>query len=225
MRKEKWRGIKTTSIAKHEDKPKTVINRFGQKTLSLPRITDDKRWAGYPRITGISRKLASIIARQNFLVYIEPFAGTAKVYQELLKKTSIPIVVLNDTSDFLYKWLKKQFPGPIIQKKDFWDCVMSWNLKKSFFMFDLPWFMSSYDQTFSSFNRESVKKYSLEVITLCKGYIHGKFIITTRKENRIMLDSGFNNYLIKSEYAVSGKYPQVLLTTNLKLRSKMVKPC
>ena len=45
--KVKFRGIKTTQIAKHESKAKTVINRYGQKSLSLPRIDDKKRWAGF----------------------------------------------------------------------------------------------------------------------------------------------------------------------------------
>ena len=78
---EKWRGIKTTQKRINENKPKTIINRLGQKSLSLPRIDDKKRWAGYPSLAGTARKIAKLIPKCKY--YIEPFAGTAKVFQML----------------------------------------------------------------------------------------------------------------------------------------------
>jgi hypothetical protein len=213
--KAKWRGIKTTQKAKHENEPKTVRNRFGQLTLSLPRIDDHKRWAGYPGITGVSRKIARLVP--NCLYYVEAFAGTAKVFQELMKRSDVNIqeCILNDTSDFIYHWLKKELGQyATITKTDFTKCIERWDSKNTFFLFDPAWFKTYYEQSFSSFNRDSVETYSKELIEICKT-IKGKFIITTRRENKIMLKSGFTNRLVKSEYVVSGKYPRVLITTNL----------
>ncbi len=35
------------------------------------------------------------------------------------------------------------------------------------------------------------------------------------KENKIMKNSEFKHQFIKSEYVVSGKYPEVMITTNV----------
>lgn len=216
----KWRGIKTTSIPKREDEAVTIVNRLGQKSISLPRIDDKKRWAGYPGIAGIARQVAEIIPR-NLTIYCEPFAGTAKVYQELLKQKRKGFVeyILNDKSKFVTKWLKKEFPTARVESADFARCIKGWDSKNTMFVIDEPWNKSYYDQGFSTFNRESVEAYDEEVLKLCRK-LQGKFIITTRKENKRMLQSGFNHKLIRSVYVVSGKYPEVLLTTNLDLRRK-----
>lgn len=216
----KWRGIKTTQVPKHETEARTIINRLGQKSISLPRIDDKKRWAGYPGIAGIARQVAEIIPR-NLTIYCEPFAGTAKVYQELLKQNRKRFVeyVLNDKSKFVTKWLKKEFPKATVETGDFASCIRGWDSANTMFVIDQPWNRSYYDQGFSTFNRESVEAYDNEVLKLCRK-MKGKFIITTRKENKRMLQSGFTNTLIQSEYVVSGKYPRVLITTNLDLRRK-----
>lgn len=214
--KETHRGIPTNTSRRFERKPITKTNRFNQKTMKLPRIDDKKRWAGYPGITGISRKLSRLVPKCS--MYIEPFAGTAKVYQELLKERPLKfnIAVLNDKAKFVYEWLKKELPLAIVTNDDFEEVFHTYNTKRSFFMIDQPWFPGSYDQSFSCFNRKNVKEYDLEIIKYCQKH-QGKFIITTRKENARMLNSGFNNYLIQSEYIVCGYLPKVLLTTNLKL--------
>jgi len=98
-----------------------------------------------------------------------------------------------------------------------------WDSESSFFLIDPPWFKSFYDQPFAYFNRRSVKQYDEEIIKICKE-MKGKFIITSRKENTVMKKSGFNNYLVRSIYVVSGKYPDVMLTTNLNLdKNKLVR--
>jgi len=219
--KKKWRGIKTTQVHKNENIPVTIVNRLGQKSLSMPRIDDKKRWAGYPSIAGIARGVAQLVPRQR-VVYAEPFAGTAKVYQELTKLNKDNSIfmqgVLNDKSDFINGWLKKEFnKGTVITKRDFVNFMKTWDGKDTFFLIDMPWYRSYYDQVFSCFDRDSVQDYDNEVIEQCKK-LKGKFIITSRKENERMLNSGFNNYLIKSIYVLCGKYPRVLLTTNLKLK-------
>lgn len=211
---EKWRGIKTTQVATNEDKPKTIINRLGQKSISLPRIDDNKRWAGYPSLAGTARRIAKLVPECYY--YVEPFAGTAKVYQELsISRYTKPI--LNDKSKFVCEWLTKEFEFANITNEDFIECVKKWDSERTFFLFDMPWYKSYYDQIFSCFDRESVKQYDDEVLDLCRN-IKGKFIITTRKENRRMLKSGFTNKLVESEYVLCGHYPKVLLTSNLPLR-------
>ena len=221
MNEPKWRGIKTTQIPKFEDDPKTIINRFGQKSISLPRIDDKKRWAGFPGITGISRKLARVIPKCRY--YVEPFAGTAKVFQEL-PKSKYAVAVLNDTSDFIFRWLSNEFldENVEIHKNDFTNCIAVHDAPNTVFVIDHPWNKSYFDQKFSCFDRESVKDYDKEILKLCEK-LQGKFIITTRKENKRMLDSGFYNKLCKSEYVVSGKYPEVLLTSNFKIDGRKLR--
>lgn len=212
----KWRGIKTTQIPKYEGQAKTVINRLGQKSITLPRIDDEKRWAGYPGLAGTARKIAKLVPKSKY--YIEPFAGTAKVFQELSFNPNFTI--LNDKSKFITDWLKKEFQNINIWSLDFKECIYKFSdMKDAFFLIDPPWYKSYYDQQFSSFNRESVREYDEEIIELCKK-IKGKFIITTRKENKIMLNSGFNHKTVKSEYVVCGKYPEVLLTSNLTFKEQ-----
>lgn len=213
--KTKWRGIQTTQLKINESKPVTIVNRFGQLSMSLPRIDDKKRWAGYPGITGISRKLGLLIPK--CLYYVEPFAGAAKVYQEVKKRNNVVgSFILNDKAKYVYDWLRQNFSNVLITNTDFVNSIKYWDSKKTFFLIDLPWFKTYYNQKFSCFDRESVKKYDEEIIEICKN-LKGKFIITTRKENKIMLRSPFNNYYLRSEYVVCGKYPKVLLTTNIKL--------
>lgn len=217
--KETKRGIPTTTQRLHERKAKTIINRFNQKSLSLPRIDDKKRLAGYPGITGISRLMAKFTPSCKY--YVEPFAGTAKVFQELLKiePLKFQVAVLNDTSDFIYNWLKENFSLPLITKLDFTEIFKTYNIPKSHFNIDQPWNRTFYEQSFSSFNRISVAEYDNEVLREVEKLQDCTFMITTRKENTRMLNSGYNNYLIPSEYVVSGKYPKVLVTTNLELEA------
>lgn len=218
MLDKKWRGIKTTQERKNENEPITITNRLGQYSISLPRIDDNKRWAGYPSLSGTARRIAKIIP--PCLYYVEPFAGTAKVYQELIKirpLVTIAKFILNDKSDFIFNWLKANMTNTIITQDDFKDCILKRDSKHTVFLIDMPWFKSYYDQSFSCFDRESVKDYETQVLELCKT-LKGKFIITTRKENQRMLKSGFFNYLVTSEYVLCGKYPRVLLTTNFKIK-------
>jgi len=211
----KWRGIHSTEEVINEDEAVTIVNRLGQKSISLPRITDDKRWAGFPGLSGVAKKIAKMVPK--CATYVEPFAGAAKVYQELpieFSKTKYTFATLNDKSKFVYKWLQQEFPLAFITNWDFKLCIKYWDSKDTFFLLDPPYNKSYYDQVFSTFNRESVNDYYTEVLELCKG-MKGKFIITSRKENKLMLESGFKTKLVKSIYAISGKLPRVLVTTNL----------
>ena len=214
--KETHRGIPTTLRKSNTKKALTIKNRFNQLSPSLPWINDQKRFAGFPGLTGISRKIIHHIPKCTY--YIEPFAGAAKVYQELekMKPQKFSYAVLNDKSNYLYSWLKENFTYPVISKEDFTSIFDTYNFPKSFFLVDPPWFPGFYNQSFSCFDRKTIKDYDLEVLKYCNK-LEGDFIITTRKENNRMLNSGWNNYLIESEYVVCGKYPKTLLTTNLKL--------
>ncbi len=213
MSKPKWRGIPTTQKHIHEKKALTIINRLGQKSISLPRIDDAKRLAGFPGLSGTAKNIAKLIPKCKY--YVEAFAGAAKVYQEL-PKSRYKKAILNDKSTFVNDWLKKEFKDPIITKVDFTNCIKKWDSKDTVFLFDYPWFKSFYLQKFAFFDRLQVLDYDDEVLELCHK-LKGKFIITTRKENVRMLRSGFNHTKIKSIYPVSGKYPRVLITTNLKV--------
>lgn len=213
---ETHRGIQTTTKRKNERKPITIINPWKQKSISLPRIDDSKRWAGYPGLTGISRVILPHVPKCKY--FVEPFAGAAKVYQELTKLEDQRFIeaVLNDKSKFIYTWLKENFTVPLITNLDFTEIFEQYNFDDSFFLIDMPWNKSYYDQTFGCFDRPTVNLYEKEVLKLLVTF-KGKFIITSRKESRHMLSSNYNKYLIQSQYVVSGHYPKVLLTTNLKL--------
>ena len=183
--KKKWRGINTTQKKINESSAITIINRLKQKSISLPRIDDKKRWAGYPSLAGTAKTISKLIPFCDY--YVEAFAGTAKVYQEL-KQSKYNIAILNDKSDFIYRWLKKEFPRNFytkITKLDFINCIKKWDSVNTVFLFDMPWYKSYYDQTFSFFNRKDVKQYDEDLLKICNK-IKGKFIITTRKENQRM---------------------------------------
>lgn len=217
--KKKWRGIETTQTEINEDAAVTIVNRLGQKSISLPRIDDKKRWAGYPGLAGTAKKIAKLIPSSittTRSLYVEPFAGTAKVYQELVKWNSLwnGQSVLNDTSKFVTKWLKREFPAATVTKLDFLKCIKKYDSEQTIFIIDPPWVKSYYMQKFSSFNRDTVKDYSQEIVEACKS-IKGKFIITSREENIAFKKAPFRHKTIKSIYVVSGKYPKVLLTHNL----------
>jgi len=218
LKLETHRGITTNPNPDNELEPVTIINRLGQKTISLHRIDDKKRFAGFPGNAGIAQKLAYIIPRCK--LYVEPLAGTAKVCQELFGPKKIQNYpeqfILNDKSKFIVKWLKEEFnyDDVKITCTDFKYCVKKYDAKDTIFVFDQPWFPSFYDQGFSCFDRENVAAYDKEILELCKS-MKGKFFITTRKENTRMKKSGFRNLFIQSEYVVMGKYPRVLVTTNV----------
>ena len=213
---ETHRGIRTNPNPRFEDKLKTTVNRFGQVSFSLPRIDDKKRWAGFPGNTGISRKLAKIIPQCDY--YVEPFAGTAKVFQEVYKPRDgvAARYILNDKSKPISKWLKNvfDFQNVKVTCSDFKYCIKKYDSPKTVFVLDWPWYRTYYDQIFSIFDRINVAAYDKEILKLCKS-IKGIFFITTRIENTRMKKSGFRNLLIQSEYVVCGKLPQVLITTNV----------
>lgn len=216
VKDKKWRGIATTKQKINEVQAKTITNRLGQKSISLPRIDDKKRWSGYPGLAGVAKKIAKLIP--NCETFVEPFAGTAKVYQEVIKRKdwNCKNVILNDKSNFIVDWLKREMQYVTVTNEDFATCIRRWDSETTFFLIDSPYYKSYYDQLFSSFTKEKVQDYYKEIIELCKN-MKGKFIITTRKENPIMLNSEFTKRLIISDYVVSGKYPRVMITTNLEL--------
>ena len=191
--KETHRGIHTDSSPKNELKLKTITNRWGQLSLSLPRIDDKKRWAGYPGNTGISRKLARLI--KPCITYAEPFSGTAKVAQELmkLKPKSYKKIYLNDTAPKIAAWLKKNFPKHNVTCKDYTKLVKQLDSKRTVFLFDPPWFRSYYDTVFSSFNRSNVAEYEEELLELCNT-MKATFYITTRLESKRMQQSDFGTF-------------------------------
>lgn len=217
IKDKKFRGIPTTKQKINEKEAKTITNRLGQKSISLPRIDDKKRWGGYPGLAGVAKKIAKLIP--NCLVFVEPFSGTAKVYQELIKRKdwSCQNVILNDKAKFIVDWLKKEMQYITVTNEDYIDCIKRWDSENTIFLIDSPYFKSYYDQKFSSFTEKSVNDYYKKIIKICRE-MKGKFIITTRKENPTMLNSEFTKRLIISDYVVSGKYPSVLITTNLEFK-------
>lgn len=216
----KWRGIPTNETPRFEDKAITIVNRLGQKSMKLPRIDDEKRFAGFPGLAGTAEEIASYVT--SCLYYVEPFAGTAKVLQEIIKRCKKPDndlfiheVVLNDRSLFVHNWLEEEFTnGEVITNLDFVECFERWNGPDTFFLFDGPWNKGFYNQPFAYFDRKSVREYDEKIVELCRK-CRGKFIITSKENNKTFLKSGFKNKVIKSKYVVCGKYPKVLMTHNL----------
>lgn len=215
-KKVKWRGIHTTQKKSNLKQAVTITNRLKQRSMSLPWITDDKRWAGFPGLAGTGKKIASYIPFSS--KYVEPFAGSAKVYQEFLKRGdwAYDHVILNDISPYVTDWLKREFPEVKVTQEDFVKCIKHHDSKDTFFIFDIPWNKSFYDQEFSTFNRKNVREYSEELIELCKN-LKARFIIASRVENTVFKKADFYHKTIKSIYVVSGNYPKVLLTSNFKL--------
>ena len=221
--KVKWRGIPTNPTPRNEDKAKTIQNRLHQISFSLPRIDDKKRWAGYPGLSGISPRLAKMIP--SCKTYVEALAGAARTYQELRRlDTKIQFFILNEKSPFILQWLRDNFhkDKTEVTELDFIECIRQYDSTETVFLFDLPWFITLYKQPFSWFDRESVKQYEIELLNELKT-IQGKFFITTRIENIRMKHTSYHKYLIKTEYVVSGKYPETLVTSNIDISEKRLK--
>ena len=212
MKLETHRGITTNPTPKNENTPVVITNRLHQLSLSLPRIDDKKRFAGFPGLSGWAAKLAKLIPKSKF--YVEPFAGMAKVYQEI-DKSKIQYAVLNDKAKYLANVLRKEFPEANVTNTDYAYCIKKYDTPETFFLIDEPWNKFFYAQGFSSFTEESVKQYDEKVLKLCRN-IQGKFIVTT-KNSKVFKNSEFNNATVKSIYTVCGNYPEILITTNLKL--------
>ena len=208
---DKWRNTTTRG----ESKAITVLNRYKQKTISLPRFDEGKRLTGYAGLAGTSRTIAKLVP--NCKYYIEPFAGTSKVYQEL-DRNKYTYSILNDKSKFVYDWLMKEFNSDsmtYIFNSDFVPIIERFGIhKSSVFLIDQPWNRSFYDQDYSCFNRESIKQYDEEILKLLEN-TQAKFIICTKKDNKRMLDSKYESFVIEGDYPIFGKLPQTLITTNI----------
>ncbi len=202
----------TNNNPKYENIARTIINRLGQKSISLPRISDDKRLRGYPGLAGTASNISKYIP--NCYTYVEPLAGTAKVYQELL--ISPQYTILNDKSEFVVSWLKKEFPNVTVNNMDFIDCILKYDNYNTFFLIDAPWHRSFYDKSYSCFDRKDVKTYDEEILDICRT-LKGKFIICSDRSNTRMLSSGFHNRLITGVYKIAGGYTKTLLTSNILL--------
>jgi len=207
---ESHRGIKTNPNKKNESKLKIVKNRFGQYTLSLPRIDDKKRFAGYPGLAGWSVSLARMVPQCKF--YVEPLAGMCKVYQAL-DKTKIKYAILNDLAKPLIPVLKQCFPEANVTSTDYIYCIKKFDTPDTFFLIDVPWNENYYAQGFSAFTENKVRTYDEKILKICKS-LTGKFIITSKKR-AIFINSDFTNATIKSRYVICGNYPELLITTNL----------
>lgn len=213
---DKWRS----ETNRGEERAITVLNRYGLKTFSLPRFTEDKRLFGYPGLSGTCRGIVDFINKNmhQFVHYVEPFAGSAKVYQELSKQHYF-YSTLNDKSPFIAEWLKREFDDYTVEVtcEDFVDCTRKRiNDITTLYVFDAPWNKSFYNQGYSCFDRK-LKEYDEQILELCRK-IKGKFIICSKKGNKRMLDSEFTSALITGDYPIFGKLPQTLITTNIEVK-------
>lgn len=205
----------TNPEKRNENEAVTITNRLGQLSISLPRITDDKRLRGYPGLAGTANRIAQLVPSNVY--YVEPFAGTAKVFQE----TSISKFMgwyLNDKSKFVYQWLLREFGDRAhISNLDFNEIFdMFEDRPNASIVIDQPWHKSFYDKEYSCFDRKDVKTYDMEILKRC-GKVKGVFLICSDRKNPRMLKSGFNNYLVTGEYMVAGGYTKTLVTTNQNL--------
>lgn len=198
----------------NENVPKTIINRLGQKSLSLPRIDNIKKLRGYPSLSGTAQEIAKLIPTCK--LYIEPFAGTAKVYQELLKRGFRTNTVLNDKSEFIFKWLKNEMPMAFVTNEDFVNCIKRWDRPDTVLLIDAPWHKEIYNHGFSCFDRNKVSDYDNEILKLCKN-LKSKFIICSDKKNTRMLNCGWNNRLVEGKYKICNGNVKTLLTYNFDL--------
>jgi len=206
---DKWR----TTTTRGEDKAITILNRHKQKSISLPRFDEGKRLCGYAGLAGTAKSLSKLIP--TCVNYVEPFAGTVKVFQEL-DVNKYTYAILNDKSPFIYEWLMREFndnPMAYIFNVDFIPIIERFNNERTVFLIDAPWNRSFYDQSYSCFDRKA-KEYDEEILKVLED-TRAKFIICSKKGNKRMLNSGYINALITGDYPIFGKLPQTLITTNI----------
>ena len=170
------------STKRYEDVPKTITNRFGQKVISLPRRDKKKDLYGYPGLSSTAKAIAELVPKCTY--YVEPFAGMARVYQEL-PRHKYDIAILNDRSRFICDWLYKTFEDALILKWEFADIFKYFSYHDAFMLIDPPWYKKFYDQNYSCFDRDSIKDYDEEIL----GFLFFDVIIqlhfTSRNSSKI----------------------------------------
>lgn len=108
---------------------------------------------GYPGLTHTADQIANIIGECD--IFCEPFAGLGRVSRFVSAKK----YVLNDMSDFSFKFLKENFPNAIVTQEDFIKCIKENDSEKTTFLFDPPWARKDYADNPKTFCDRGVGEY------------------------------------------------------------------
>lgn len=196
---------------------KTVKNCMGQLTLSLPKIGKGKRLRGYPGVASTAEQIAKMLPI-SIPTYIEPFAGTAKVYQEYSKISRPESVILNDKGKYAHAFLKDNFPEAFVLNADFMEVIKAYDGVSVMFVVDPPWFKHIYDNEYMTFDR-TVNEYYTQIIDYAKSKLSGNMMILGSDKNKILKDFGENfpgwkSVIVTGKYVIRGGVSKVRVVYN-----------
>lgn len=194
---------------------KTVKNRLGQLTISLPQLNSGKRLRGVPGVASVADQLVRLVPEH--IVYCEHFAGSAKLYQELRKDpnyNNAHIVCLNDKSQYIAGWLAETFPEAKVTNYDFEYSTKLHDGVNTFHFYDDPWYPQIYSNEYFVFDRTVEEYYTNTfdlVSTLC-----GKWMIVGSVKNSTLkkLGSKYSETIIEGKYKIANGVSKVRVIAN-----------
>lgn len=165
---------------------------------------------GYPGLTHTAKLIVDYIP--NSKIYVEPFAGLGRV----AKLINTEKMVLNDMSDYAFKFLKSKFKKAFVTQEDFIDCIKRWDSQDTFFFIDPPWRDQMYEFEGGFINR-TIPQYYTELLELMPK-INGDWFIcsdnTEGQTKKALSKSGYENIVLESTKRVITARVKVRMISN-----------
>lgn len=170
-----------------------------------------KALGGYAGLSWLAPQIMEYVPHCE--IYVEPFAGHAKVAQ-LLK---FPRMILNDRSDHSNAYCRRKFPNAIVENKDFVETIRQYDSPSTFFLIDPPW-RDLYKFNELSYQDREVRDYYTTLFGIVPS-LQGNWIIcsgTSRAGYTVCkTQSYYSTELCTKDDVIFGKPASVFLLSNL----------
>ena len=177
-----------------------------------PRLGEHKRlnptaFKGYPGLTHTAREICNYIPKCK--TFVEPFAGLGRI----TKHVKAERVILNDLSDFAFRYLKKHFTAEITNL-DYSEMFRLYDSPNTFFFIDPPWFDEIYEINPLTVNTKPCKEIYKELQELLPK-LKGNWMIAG-EQNGPLTKWKYNHKLITSrKNYLFGHKAKTYLVSNL----------
>lgn len=164
---------------------------------------------GYPGLTHTALPISEYIPKCH--VYVEPFAGLGRV----AKFVDASMKILNDKSDYAFKYLQAHFPKAQVECDDFEFCINFFDGPNTFFLIDPPWSKTEYEEGCRerAFIDRTPKEYYDKIFELLPT-LKGNWFVCGNKDNKRLLDQNYHNHLFKSKKKIMGGNISTLVMSN-----------
>lgn len=108
------------------------------------RLGEHKRqnptaFKGYPGLTHTAKQITEYIPKCK--LFVEPFAGLGRIS----KRVKADQFVLNDKSEYAFKFLNKHFFNAEVINLDYSECIKLYDTPNTYFFIDPPWYDEVYE--------------------------------------------------------------------------------